>query len=180
MIPSRAPTERGRQKRPYGIVGCSVPGCDRPHRAKGLCVTHWKREQTPDWRGERREKILGALRAFHHEQGRAPTNAELGMNGGGRGRTSAVPHHSTLVRYFGSVANALREAGMEPRRQRERIARRETIAKATKPQPRTVSPRRFLFAPDFLLALPEMRRELERQFGANTNPSVAPSERRSA
>lgn len=37
---------------------CAVEGCDRPHRARGLCKTHYQRMRyatDPDWRARRRE-----------------------------------------------------------------------------------------------------------------------------
>lgn len=31
----------------YGIQGCAVPGCERPHRAHGYCVGHVKTHWDP-------------------------------------------------------------------------------------------------------------------------------------
>ncbi len=39
------------------VVTCKAPGCDRPHHAKGLCTTHYMRQQY------RRRKAAAAVRS---------------------------------------------------------------------------------------------------------------------
>jgi hypothetical protein len=35
--------------RPRQAVSCTVPGCHRPHRARGFCNTHWARVYCYGW-----------------------------------------------------------------------------------------------------------------------------------
>ncbi len=35
--------------RPRQAAGCTVTGCDRPHRARGLCTTHYARVYCYGW-----------------------------------------------------------------------------------------------------------------------------------
>ncbi len=35
--------------RPRQAAGCTVTGCDRPHRARGLCTTHYARVYRYGW-----------------------------------------------------------------------------------------------------------------------------------
>jgi hypothetical protein len=64
-----------------------------------------------------RDELLEQLRALGDELGRAPTARDLAK------RAKSVPSASTYTHAFGSLANALREAGFEVLRGEERLER---------------------------------------------------------
>ena len=124
-----------------------------------------------DWRLRRRHELIERLRAFERAHKRAPTSPELGC-GAKEERVRELPTYNTLVRHFGSVANAMKEAGLTARSQGDRIRStkrgasqrtkvREAAAKQ-QPIPDVKPARTIQFHTDFLLALPEARAELAR------------------
>lgn len=63
------------------------------------------------------EELLEAIRRFHRTYGRVPRMIDLGED-----RDPGLPSAQTLVRRFGSFANAVERAGFErPRRGRRPI-----------------------------------------------------------
>lgn len=69
------------------------------------------------------QRYLDQLRAFWQRTGRVPTAAECGA-GLNPNRNPELPAYSSLTKYFGTFGNALRAAGLTPRRRGERIHRR--------------------------------------------------------
>lgn len=62
---------RHRHKHTHPPAVCKNPGCDRPHRAKGLCQVHYHRArrreitQNPKSLKQRRESMLANLEAMY-------------------------------------------------------------------------------------------------------------------
>lgn len=134
-----------------------------------------------DWRLQRRNEILRQLKAFYQRTGRVPTTRELG--GSREERVRDLPGYGTIVHHFGAIANALREIGLTPRTQGDRLnpdtrrvkrkrcphcrqfvaASRHCDCRREKSSPRPAPKRITAWRADFLRILPEARAELARQ-----------------
>lgn len=56
--------DKGRPGRPPIFTACTVPGCPRPHYAKGLCSMHYQQwRRTNDWPGAPELDPAGGRRA---------------------------------------------------------------------------------------------------------------------
>jgi hypothetical protein len=101
-------------------------------------------------------KYIAKLQAFAAKHGRPPTARELG--GGFEPKpVPSMPSYSTLSYAFGSLKKALLAAGLTPRPRGLNVDYVPSLHTETTPrQPRRVP---IAFRTDFLLALPELRRE---------------------
>lgn len=99
-----------------------------------------------------RTELIAKLHRFERLHGRAPTTRECGACGCAK-RYAWLPHHNELSWWFGTFNKAIKAAGLTPR------ARGLTLNADGMPRPRRRTVRRIApqFAPDFLLALPELR-----------------------
>lgn len=109
----------------------------------------------------RKLELIASLRSFGAKHGRAPTARECGA-GTDPLKPRIAPAYYTLCRAFGTFRAALAAAGLTTRGTGDRMAKRLGNPPAKRRPRRQIATE---FRNDFVLAFPDMKRELERQCG---------------
>jgi hypothetical protein len=141
--------------------------CGRTFKGRALPCPECRKSKV---RGE----LIERIQEFHRRKGRPPTARECGA-GINPQKLRSCPSYSTLQWAFGSLNKAILTAGLTPRKLGARLDRHGPLS-ADAPhrhRARRIEP---TLRQDFVLAFPDMKRELERQCQYPGTIHVTPSD----